>query len=250
MIHERHDHQHSVFATLTYNDDHLPEDLSVSPRAVTLFLKRLRKLLGDRRIRYFAVGEYGKLGRPHYHLIIYGVALNEHRLGPRNGHTYHCLSGPVFEAWRPRGFVQLGLVDYGSTYYVASYITKYSANRTPGQRAAFRRMSKGLGGGWAARNKNRLRADLTLHKQGHEIGVPRYYVKKLREWFPIQGPPYRGSYPGDTVKTAIEARGEEQRKELYNELKEKGVSDAYMFDYQIRENQQKRRNILGKEKLR
>ena len=40
-------------------------------------LNGCEKVLGERRIKYFACGEYGNnTHRPHYHAIIYGVGLD------------------------------------------------------------------------------------------------------------------------------------------------------------------------------
>ena len=46
------------FITLTYDDEHLPKDLSLKPKDLTDFWKRLRKDYG-KPIKYFACGEYG-----------------------------------------------------------------------------------------------------------------------------------------------------------------------------------------------
>lgn len=68
------------FATLTYDNDHVPLDEDgtaiLVKRDLQLFFKRYRKdrnrALGP--IRYFAVGEYGtQTQRPHYHAVLFGV---------------------------------------------------------------------------------------------------------------------------------------------------------------------------------
>lgn len=65
------------FITLTYNDENLPENFSLSKDHHTLFIKALRERL-ESRIRFVAVGEYGDSGKrminPHYHYVIYGYA--------------------------------------------------------------------------------------------------------------------------------------------------------------------------------
>jgi hypothetical protein len=81
IMHEMSCHDNAVFATLTYDDDHLPPDRSISKDELQRFIKRLRKELGDRKIRYFACGEYGETtNRPHYHAIIFGLGLTEDTL--------------------------------------------------------------------------------------------------------------------------------------------------------------------------
>lgn len=101
-------HGDSVFVTLTYDQEHLPEDLCVSKREAQLFLKRLRKHLG-RSIRYYLVGEYGtQSGRPHYHAIIFGVSDLD---------TPH-----IEKAWQ-KGFVHVGTVTVESAGYCVAYIS-------------------------------------------------------------------------------------------------------------------------------
>ena len=76
MLHELTYHPQSSFVTLTYDDYHLPPCCSLKKRHLQLFLKRLRKNLGERRIKYFACGEYGgQTMRPHYHAILFGSGL-------------------------------------------------------------------------------------------------------------------------------------------------------------------------------
>lgn len=102
-----HDPNKNVFLTLTYSDESLPADLSVSKRDFQLFLKRLRKRCGP--LRYFACGEYGKRTfRPHYHAILYGF----------NG-----TEDDIRACW-PQGFIFTGTVTPSSCAYVAKYIAK------------------------------------------------------------------------------------------------------------------------------
>ena len=51
-------HESSAFITLTYDDEHLPEDRQVDPLEMQLFMKRVRYYAG-KQIRFFGVGEYG-----------------------------------------------------------------------------------------------------------------------------------------------------------------------------------------------
>lgn len=76
-------HAENVFLTLTYADEYLPRTQSglatLSPEHLKLFLDRVRtrlRRLEDRklrrRIRFFAVGEYGDISfRPHYHAVLF-----------------------------------------------------------------------------------------------------------------------------------------------------------------------------------
>lgn len=64
--------RNSIFLTLTYDNNHIPDNYSLNRRDVQLYLKRLRK--AGLKFKYLCAGEYGfKYGRPHYHLIIFGI---------------------------------------------------------------------------------------------------------------------------------------------------------------------------------
>lgn len=98
------------------------------PNDITLFLKRLRKRVDSdnpgQRLRYFCVGEYGsKLGRPHYHLIIFGwrpsdLVIHEVRK------NYTIYRSPTLERIWTYGFSTIGDVNAGVAKYCARYVTK------------------------------------------------------------------------------------------------------------------------------
>lgn len=69
------------FVTLTYNDWHVPltnqEVMTLKKSDVQNWLKRLRKASGS-SIRYYLSGEYGtSTVRPHYHVILFGLTLDD-----------------------------------------------------------------------------------------------------------------------------------------------------------------------------
>lgn len=99
------------FVTLTYAPEHLPASGSLDRSAVQKYLKRLRKKVSPRQIRYYACGEYGgQTGRPHYHLIIYGLdPLADEKA--------------IVDSW-PYGIVHIGTCEHDSIQYVAGYCTK------------------------------------------------------------------------------------------------------------------------------
>lgn len=147
----------NCFLTLTYDDKNLPEDGSLDPLALTLFLKRLRKWFDQnygRKLRYFGVGEYGdQSNRPHYHLALFGFPNCE------RGRTVQRRSGrccdycdAVSQLWG-QGRVELASLEPGSANYVAGYVTKKLTakddERLCGRHPEFARMSNrpGIGAG-------------------------------------------------------------------------------------------------------
>jgi len=181
-VHESAFHAENAFVTLTYNDQNLPPDKSVSKRELQLFFKRLRKNLdyfyGDRKIKYFACGEYGQekdeygiaKERPHYHAIIFGLS------------PWGDDKTEVKEAWG-KGFVYTGTVTYDSARYVAEYInTDFNGEvgkRMYGARARpFKISSTGIGKNFAVMEKEKIKKGLGITVRGHHVSVPRYYMEK------------------------------------------------------------------------
>lgn len=124
-LHESTQHEENCFLTLTYDDEHLPADRSLDLDHFQRFLKRLRKHLHSVRIRYFHCGEYGdKLGRPHYHAIIFGwYPVDAEPISVNHDGTYLYTSETLSKLW-PYGFNTVGDVTFESAAYVARYVTK------------------------------------------------------------------------------------------------------------------------------
>nr|QJB21664.1 MAG: replication initiator protein [Microvirus sp.] len=185
MYHELSQHEDSVFLTLTYDDEHLPENDSLVKDHIVLFMKKLRRYLDaeDRKIKYFAVGEYGdKKERPHYHLIVFGLGLKEEDRLKVVKAWKHCDWDN--EAIRKKSF---GTVEPASIDYVAQYINKKFSGRLAeddyakrGREPVFRLMSYGLGKEYALANADRITADLSIRYQGKDVSIPRYYCKLLK----------------------------------------------------------------------
>lgn len=117
-------HDQNSFLTLTYDDDHLPEHRSLNKKDLTLFFKRLRKSLSPKKIRYYAVGEYGdKTQRPHYHVILFGHDFSDDRKLYKQRENPLYESKTLSDAW-PLGFANFGDVTFESAAYCARYCLK------------------------------------------------------------------------------------------------------------------------------
>lgn len=182
VLHESSMHKDNVFVTLTYKEDCLPPYYSLRKRDLQLFVKRLRKSISPKKIRYYACGEYGdKTQRPHYHLIIFGLG------------TSRCDKEVVMQNWpyadwevdeiREKAF---GIVEPASIDYVAQYINKkYSGDMEYEQYVALKRepvfkiASLGIGRDWMYENKEYIEQNCHITVNGVRHSIPRYYVDKL-----------------------------------------------------------------------
>lgn len=164
------------FVTLTYDDDHLPNDESVDKSEMQCFFKRLRKCMsseGDKRkFKYFCSGEYGEeKGRPHYHVIFLGLGLS------KKDRRY------VEDAWH-KGQIFFGEVTYDSCRYVADYVyKKYSGKKAKevygDKQVPFQLQSLGIGKRYLEDNAEDIRSRLSVSIRGVDVGIPRYYKRKL-----------------------------------------------------------------------
>jgi len=164
LMHEKTQWDHSIFLTLTYSDEKLPTSGRLQKTDLQKFLKRLRKFY-ESPIKYYASGEYGeKYGRPHYHLIIFGMSPEDKQI--------------IEKAWN-QGLVHVGTVTLESCRYVASYIQKKQNRTGKKEEDLFSLQSRGLGLAWSKRNESYLISNERITYKGVPMGIPRYYVKKL-----------------------------------------------------------------------
>ena len=113
------------FLTLTYDDDHLPNNGNLDLEAMQLFFKKLRKAIYPQKIRYLYCGEYGDLGmRPHYHAIIFNYWPRDAKVFKKS-HSGELLfrSDTLDRVWS-NGYVLVGNVSFDSASYVARYTLK------------------------------------------------------------------------------------------------------------------------------
>ncbi|QXP45033.1 replication initiator protein [Microvirus mar8] len=173
-------HDKNCFITLTYNDDNLPCDGSVSRREIQLFMKRLRKAVQPLQIRFFACGEYGKLKlRPHYHIIVFGWQPEDLFFWQKDKKGNCLYRSPKLEKLWSKGFSSVGDVTLDSAKYCAKYLQKF--NDIPENLAKpFVQMSNRPGIGFQAISPSSLTGD-RIYNRGKSIKVPRYYLKKLAE---------------------------------------------------------------------
>lgn len=115
MVLESFAHEHSSFATLTYNE--VPAGNSLSIEHCRDWLKRLRWSYSPKKIRFFLAGEYGdKSQRPHYHVALFGI--DRITAGGMDG-----ISGLVQSSWG-HGYTYVGDLNVKSAAYIAGYVTK------------------------------------------------------------------------------------------------------------------------------
>lgn len=116
------------------------------------------------------------------------------------GKCWKIIRGPLLDAWidpttgQHLGDVTLGTLTYQSARYVAGYTLKSNVGKLTwtikskgkkdrifhdGRTPPFFIVSRGLGAQYALDNRERLERTLTCRMNGRDVGMPRYYAKKL-----------------------------------------------------------------------
>lgn len=146
------DKNQCLFITLTYDNDNVSHlkckvinknngksSVVLSLRKLDLqhFIKKLRNVFNDKKIRFFACGEYGGITlRPHYHILLYGLSIDdikvkhykdksysfEEKYETKNGVFYYS-ELLEHEIWS-KGFVDLSTFSTFTASYVSRYCTK------------------------------------------------------------------------------------------------------------------------------
>lgn len=162
----------ALFITLTYDDDHYI-DSSLNKKDLQDFLKRLRDKLNYRKIKYYAVGEYGdKSFRKHFHLILFNVYYEDKDI--------------INDCWN-YGFIDIAPVEQGSIYYVVGYVQKKLEKlllddeyyEKLGYTAPFMVCSKGIALDYIYKYYDTLKRDMGIFLNGKKYPLPRYFREKL-----------------------------------------------------------------------
>jgi hypothetical protein len=210
-VHESELYSDNCFITLTYDDDHLPDDQSLHFVDFQKFMKRLRKHYSSQKIRFFHCGEYGELcsncgkpspylkiqdkckcgnweptfGRPHYHACLFGFDFDDKVLwSTRNGNRLYT-SDTLNKVWG-KGYCVVGDVTFESAAYVARYIMKKITGTKKeehyvGLSEEYTTMSRrpGIGAGWYEEFKADVFPSDFLIVKGVKVKPPKFYGTML-----------------------------------------------------------------------
>lgn len=124
IMHESHIYDDNCMITLTYNDKFLPSSGSLVKSHFQDFMKRFRKAIAPRMIRYFHCGEYGDENcRPHYHAIIFNYDFADKVLYREENDLRLYISAELDSYWQ-MGFSTCCAVTFDTAAYVARYVVK------------------------------------------------------------------------------------------------------------------------------
>lgn len=207
-------HQSNYFVTLTYDNDHIPTNEVIDPltgeishnatlvkKDLSAFMKRLRRAYEyaghDNNLRFYGCGEYGSTTfRPHFHVIIFGLVLDDLQLYKVNFNGDRLYTSAFLNKVWKNGFVVVGDVTWQSAAYTARYIMKKHFGKDScfyedyNIEPEFTLMSRrpGIARDYYDDNKDKLFHDdfvsVPTHQGSKRIYPPRYFEKLFESDFP------------------------------------------------------------------
>lgn len=187
-VHESYQHKNNCFLTLTYNDENLPDDLSLSTDTMQKFWKKLRRRIGS-EIKYYAAGEYGE-GKgerpinPHYHACVFNYDPPDKKFWKKSPAGDNLYKSKFLDAVWGLGNVITGDLTFESAAYVARYTCKkiygdaapaHYGNRLPEQSWS----SNGIAKQFALDHIDQIYAYDEVIMRGRPLKPPPYYDKLL-----------------------------------------------------------------------
>lgn len=194
---EAKDYEHNYFVTLTYDNEHLPFTadglMTLQPKDLQDFLKRLRRKKEPDIIRFFACGEYGDVGkRPHYHAILFNCSLDDlEYYGQSTAHPIF-VSDFLTKTWN-KGHVIVAPLNWQTAAYTARYCMKKNKGLTKeyfeaiGIEPEFLRMSRrpGIAANYFEQHYKKIYINdeliLSDDSGGRKSKPPRYFDQRLEK---------------------------------------------------------------------
>lgn len=187
IMHEASLYDSNVFVTLTYDDNHLPSDLSLDKSHFQLFMKRLRQEFDG--VRYYHCGEYGETTfRPHYHACLFNIDFKDKVFYKRNGPGQMLYTSDKLTQIWGKGHVIIGDLSFDSAAYVARYCLKkvtgeQADEHYKGRQPEYATMSRrpGIGKAWFDKYKSDVYPNDFVLSKGVVSKPPRFYDSQLEK---------------------------------------------------------------------
>jgi len=149
-------------------------------------MKRLRKAISPKKVRFFHCGEYGeKNARPHYHACLFGYDFPD-KIHYTTRDECPLYISPMLQKLWPQGFSTVGNVTFESAAYVARYITKkitgdLAEKHYNGRQPEYTTMSRrpGIGKDWYDSFSADVFPSDEIVLRGKIMHPPRFYDKQL-----------------------------------------------------------------------
>lgn len=209
---ELEEHASSYFLTLTYDDVHIPSTEYIDTatgeyrctdtlrkKDLQNFIKALRQSYAKRhegKLRFYSCGEYGThTQRPHYHIIMFGLELEDLKFYSRTSEGYSYFTSEYLNNIWQKGYIIVGQVTWETCAYTSRYVMKKAGAdltelyKLRNQEPEFTAMSThpGIAKHFFEKRANLLDyhlINLSTAEGGKKVPIPRYF-KKLEDKKPL-----------------------------------------------------------------
>jgi len=199
-------HKENCFITLTFNDKY-NTNTGYDTTVLQRFIKRLRKNIYPKKIKYVACYEYGEgngirkwYQHPHFHILLFGYNFDDREYFKRTIKGEAIYTSPTLEKlWtdpltkESYGMSSIGTLTHSSASYVAGYvhkkvngyiedvITHYTI--PTGQVVPKERIfcSQGISKEFYNKHKKQIYNHDYVTYQGKKYGLPEYFNNQLRK---------------------------------------------------------------------
>lgn len=175
----------NCFLTLTYDETRKGYHNDFCYKDIQDFKKRYRQHVWrseKRRIEVFNVHEYGRNGKKHWHLIVFGHGFDDQELhSRRNGFPLY--TSKVLERLWPFGFSTIGDVSEGSALYQAQYSQKDFQYGHAGSAKKSHSKHAGIGRPYFLLHFEQILLLGFVPFGGRKLPVPRYFEKLADKHF-------------------------------------------------------------------
>lgn len=236
-------HPQNCFLTLTYDENKNGYNNDFDYTDIQKFKKRLRNLfripysdLSTRKLKYyqtktvqiFNVHEYGKKGKKHWHLVVFGHDFQDKTLFTVKNNNKLYTSKTLEKLW-PFGFNTIGDVTEASAMYQAQYTQKDFKNGNVSNEKKSHSKHSGIGRDFFLKHYKQILQLGYVPVAGKKIPIPRYYQKLAHKHF-------SHFYQPENFRDTPE------RKKLYTPFKP-GHANLEIADLYIQYSTQKQKHI-------
>lgn len=223
-------HLENCFLTLTYDETKTAYHNNFEYRDVQLFKKTLRSYVtrncNGRKIQIFNVHEYGKNGKKHWHLIVFGFNYPDRVIHTYSNSLPLSRSEQLSLHW-PHGLSSIGDVSEASAMYQAQYLEKDQRNghSRKGPKRSHSKHS-GIGRDFFLANYNQILRLGYIPFAGQKMPIPRYFQRLAEKHYAHY---YEPALFFDTPDRKARFRIFKERSEKPETIPNREIADLYLI---------------------
>lgn len=169
----------NCFLTLTYDESREGYSNELEYIHIQKFKKSLRTWLAERwqkRCEIFNVHEYGRKGKKHWHLVVFGWQFKDREVLRDEGEYKLYTSAQLAKFW-PFGFSSVGDISEASAMYCSLYMNKDFKHGHVGTAKQSKSTHSGIGRAYFLRHYRQILMLGYVPFSGKRIPLPRYFEK-------------------------------------------------------------------------